>query len=371
MKMDVRHVVSTYLPYLAGTGNVVGAYARFLAKRKHDVTVLTPQYRSVDAREEVIDGVHVRRLRAHIKWGNAAFVPGLSKELDGADIVHFHAPFFGGAEAVNLMGSPRGPPMVVTYHNDVLLGGVVGRVARLESRVVLHPLLRRASVILVPSREFGARSSIAGYQWEVLEHGVDTSLFQPGVRRPQAVGDFTQDGGFLLFVGVLDGAHHYKGLDDVIAALRDLPGCRLAIVGDGGRREYYEQLARPLGNRVKFLGTKQAQDLAALYASADVTLFPSREFESYGLVVLESLACGTPVVATDIVGGASRLLQQGVTGYVVPPYDPAAMAKAIARALEPSFRAAARPICVQIAKMHSWEGVVDRLVAIYERALQT
>src|SRR2546430_3300843 len=166
MKLDVRHIVSTYLPHLAGTGNVVAAYARLLVKRNHDVTVLTPQYRSVDAREEMIDGVHVRRLRAPIKWGNAAFVPGLSKELDGADIIHCHAPFFGGTEAVNLIGSPGGTPIVVTYHNDVLLGGVLGRAARWESQVVLRQLLRRASVILVPGREFGARSSIVGYKWE-------------------------------------------------------------------------------------------------------------------------------------------------------------------------------------------------------------
>jgi rhamnosyl/mannosyltransferase len=128
----------------------------------------------------------------------------------------------------------------------------------------------------------------------------------------------------------------YKGVDVLLEAMKSLDGLAL-IVGDGPLRSRLEAQARDLGisNRVRFLGSVSDQELAALYGACSVFVLPSvTRQEAFGVVQLEAMSAGKPVVSTDVGTGVGWVNRNGETGFVVPPRDVSALRDAIARLLE-------------------------------------
>ncbi len=171
----------------------------------------------------------------------------------------------------------------------------------------------------------------------VIPCGVNTELFRPLDRRAARERLALNGDKHLLFVGRIE---PLKGVDRLLGAvgyLGDRHPLQLLVIGGGwnSRRELerLKALARELDieERVTFLGLVKQAELPFYYSAADVCVVPSH-YESFGLVALESLACGTPVVATD-VGCAPGVIRQGQTGYVVPANDPHLLAGGIDRAL--------------------------------------
>jgi len=140
------------------------------------------------------------------------------------------------------------------------------------------------------------------------------------------------------------------------------------IAGDGDERARLEQLARELGlEDVVFLGNQDQPALIALANLADVGVFPSRR-DAFPLVPMEVLACGTPIVASD-VGGFPQIVADGV-GALVPPDDPAALAATVEGFLASGFKARARKrIVAHVRRNLSWEATVGGIERVYERAL--
>jgi rhamnosyl/mannosyltransferase len=168
----------------------------------------------------------------------------------------------------------------------------------------------------------------------VVPLGVDTDRFCPGPGEPAGPPA-------VLFVGQM---RHYKGVDDLLVAMRAVPApTRLLLAGDGPMRRRWEDLCGPLGlgDRVTFLGQVPDAALPALYRSAGVLVLPSTSrAEAFGMVLLEAMASGLPCVTTEVGSGTSYVVQDGVTGLVVPPRDPAALARALGRlAADPALRA--------------------------------
>jgi rhamnosyl/mannosyltransferase len=132
----------------------------------------------------------------------------------------------------------------------------------------------------------------------------------------------------LLFVGR---HRYYKGLGDLLKAMQGLPA-RLLVGGDGPMRARWEDLAKELDleKKVRFLGDVPDEDLPALYRSADIFVLPANaRAEAFGTVLLEAMAAGLPCVTTELGTGTSYVVQDGVTGLVVPPADPASLREAI------------------------------------------
>jgi glycosyltransferase involved in cell wall biosynthesis len=133
-------------------------------------------------------------------------------------------------------------------------------------------------------------------------------------------------------VGRLDATSSWKGVDVLLRAFAllapELPACRLSLVGDGDALEGHRALARELGvgDRVVFRGSLTGEALVAAYQQARAVVLPSlTEAESFGMVLVEAMACGTPVIGSD-VGGIPFVIADGVTGLLAPPADPAALA---------------------------------------------
>jgi len=221
----------------------------------------------------------------------------------------------------------------------------------------------------------------------VLPPGVDLELFRP-IPKEEArryVGLADQRQRLLLFVGRLDPV---KGLNVLLEALcilvrqlvtQEPPNICLAVIG--GDAESAEALRENafcldevkerygLKELVAFLGSRAQDTLPYYYSAADVCVMPSL-YESFGLVALEAMACGTPVVASR-VGGLPYLVQDGVTGLLVPDNDPPALADRLQRILhEPGLAASLGEQARQVAQGYSWQRVADRHIELYGELLR-
>jgi glycosyltransferase involved in cell wall biosynthesis len=382
MSLRIAHVTATFPPYHGGTGNVCYHNARELARRGHQVHVFTAAMPGAPA-HELRDGISIHRLRPLVRVGNAALLPGLPRALRGFDVIHLHCPFIPGAELTALTANLIRARLVITYHNDLIRPGsardLIFRLATWSSR---YFVLYHADRILFVSQGH-AKTSDQRIVYDkrkeccsILPNGVDTRLFYPRTDREDVRSELhlPVNGSVIGFVGGLDSAHHYKGLNILLDALATpyLRGVYLLVVGDGNLRQQYQQQAYALGlgERVLFHGAVAQEALPRLYSLCDVIAMPSRAPESFGLVALESLACGVPVVASD-GPGVRCLVQSGDNGLLVEPGNVRALAAALQQILddEPLRRAMGQRGRAKVEAGYSWERIGAQLEAIYQQVL--
>jgi glycosyltransferase involved in cell wall biosynthesis len=234
---------------------------------------------------------------------------------------------------------------------------------------------------MAPSDTFILRTPLASYfmdnadRFVFLPPAVDLQTFRPseteGQRLRESYGLKDQT---ILFVGVLDESHWFKGLENLLYALRDvLPQAdtHLIVVGDGERKSFYEGLARRLGidHRVTFAGKVATSDLPKFYNASSCLVMPSvSDTESFGIVLAEAMACGVPVVASD-VGGLPETI--GNAGLLIPPRDIGALVRALKILLTDSrLRAELSARCLQRARTrYSWREVAHEHERLYLRLL--
>jgi rhamnosyl/mannosyltransferase len=257
----------------------------------------------------------------------------------------------------------------VTYHSDIVRQSTILPLYR----PFLWRLLRKADAIIATSPQYIASSEyLAPYKdkCHVVPSAVDLRRFRldPEVEARAAEWRAEWGGPMVLFVGRL---RYYKGLDVLMRAAPAIRA-RIALVGDGA----YENLLRiqhremDLGDRVVFLGAQSEFELLALYRAARVFVLPSTlRSEALGLAMIEAMASGVPCVSTELGTGTSYVNQDGVTGKVVPPGDPAALAGAINALLEDDALAAR---CGEAARRRAHEEfshtvMARRVLRVYEQ----
>ncbi|GBL17866.1 D-inositol 3-phosphate glycosyltransferase [Chloroflexota bacterium] len=219
----------------------------------------------------------------------------------------------------------------------------------------------------------------------VIPPGVDTQRFRPSDRAAaRAAIGVAADACLLLFVGRIE---PLKGTDTLLQAVQllrargELPAhLSLSIIGgdpDQPRESRLAELQRlmelrdelGLGEVVTFLGKRAQETLPDYYVAADVVVMPSL-YESFGMVALEAMACGTPVVASQ-VGGLAYLVRDGETGYLVPDRDPAELADRLSRLLSnPQLRAQMGAQAVQHARTYAWPDITRKVIGLYADAVR-
>lgn len=364
--MRVLQIGKFYPPQRGGMETMLHDLSRGLVARGHAVRVLVAAP-GEDAVAEIVDGVDVRRVA---NWGTLRSVPvcpGLPNEVRRAlrefdpDVVHLHLPHPLGALSWLLASDAR--PLVLTYHSDIVrqrwLAALYGPFGA--------KLLRRARSIHVTSEELVHTSRVLRplrSRCQVIPLGVDTARWsQPPAGRVQQWMDELGPR-FLLFVGRLV---YYKGLDVLFEALRDTT-IPVAIAGDGPMRAEWETLAHVLGvsDQVRFLGEVADDALPALYHAAHGFVLPSTApSEAFGLVQLEAMACGLPVVAARASAGVSSVHIENETALLVPARDPAALRAALVRLWADDYLAsrlghAGRQ---RVRAFYELEHILDRTVA--------
>jgi phosphatidyl-myo-inositol alpha-mannosyltransferase len=276
------------------------------------------------------------------------------------DVVHVHEPFAPSTSIWTVLSSDA--PVVATFHTGAersrlydLAAPIVRRIGR---RIVV-----RVAVSRVAER---AASTRIGGSFEIVPNGVDVGRFAGA--KPADLGE----GAKVLFVGRLD---ERKGFTIAVAAFGrlavDRPGLRLIVVGDGPERSAIGGLPADVRDRVTMLGAIPNVDLPPLVKACDLYVGTSIGGESFGVVLVEAMAAGVPVVASDIPG-YDEVVTDGVEGLLVPPSDPAAIVRAVERILDdPGLAARFSAAGRARAKMFDWRLVGARLEELYRRAVAT
>ena len=377
--MNIAHVTATYPPYSGGTGRICADQADYLTRRGHDVTVYCPapgRSRMTEAGPPM-----VIRLPTLLRVGNAAVAPG-HVGIARPDLLHLHYPYYGGGDLAWLDAMLRRIPYVVTYHQDVELPGALGIIARRHHALIGRRLLACARVVMATSLDYARASRLATLMddpGKVVEvpNGVDTTRFQPA---PANIALRTEHGvaageRVVLFVGSLDSAHYFKGVDVLLQAFSTLGdlAVRLLIVGRGDLRPRYQRRALELsiGDRVLFDDNVNDEQLPAHHRLADVLVLPSTtRGEAFGVVLLEALAGGAPVIASDLPGVRSVVTKTG-GGLLVPPNDPDALATTLRAFLadDAGRQEMGRRGRAAVERLYAWPTVIDELETQYHRAL--
>jgi rhamnosyl/mannosyltransferase len=280
--------------------------------------------------EERRGDVGVVRVPAIAKIGAVAVCPTMPFRLarEATDLIVIHEPN-PMALLAYFLARPAGT-LIVWFHSEVIRPSWR---YRLFYRPFLRFALARASRIVVASPTLAA-SAPQLEEWRskcvVIPYGVHAARVPPSdavVRRAEAIRR-EHKGPIVLFVGRLVA---YKGVDVLLDAMRECPAVAL-LVGEGPLRAHLQEKAVALGiaNQVSFLGEVDDDELAALYQTCDVFVLPSvTRQEAFGVVQIEAMTYGKPVISTDLGTGVAWVNQHGVTGLVVPPADPVALRDAI------------------------------------------
>jgi glycosyltransferase involved in cell wall biosynthesis len=328
--MRIAHVTATFPPDYSGTGMVCYNNALQLANLGHDVTVFTAEYPMNG--EYAPQAFKISRLKPQIKIGNAPLLINLIKEIKQFDLIHLHHPFIFGTEIILLIAKLRNIPLLITHHNDLIGDGKRKFLFKAYSLLSGHYIVKAAKKIIVPTKDHARASILFRYfanRWEdivEIPNSVDIHRFHPGKdgRKIRQKFDINEDEINILFVGALDRAHHYRRIDVLLkaaAALNDL-NVHLTFVGDGDRKNYFIKLSEKLGleSNVHFVGKVSQERLPDYYASADVLVLPSSIQESFGMVLIEAMACEKPIIASNLPGVRS-IFTSGREGLLVEPAD--------------------------------------------------
>jgi rhamnosyl/mannosyltransferase len=363
-KLKVLHVGKFYPPHMGGIETHLQALCRELQKSIEVRVVVASD--NGDALEETLEGVPVSRVPTRLAVASAPICPGMIAKIrrSDADLVHLHVPNPTAVLAYLASGRPR--RLVFTYHSDMVRQKFLG--ALFEP--FLHAALRRSAAIITTSPEYLRTSAVLARHRDrchVIPLGIALEDFEHC--DSAAVAAIRQQYGdrLILSAGRLV---YYKGLDYLIRAMRDVRGT-LILIGDGPLRGPLGALASETGvsDRVHFLGRVDHACLVACYHAADVFALPSvARSEAFGIVQIEAMAAGTPVVNTRLDSGVPFVSVHEQTGLTVPPANAEALAQAINRLLdEPVWRRSlGRAGKLRARQEFSLEVMTSRTLALYE-----
>lgn len=357
--MRILHLAKYYWPRSGGMERVVQELAEGAAALGHEVAVVAVESRLADrAGGRGRQRSTITRVFSFGALGSEEIAPGyLAAARRRADVIHLHHPH-PLADVACLLRSRR-TPLVVTQHADV---------KRPAYRFLARAVLRRAAAVVVPSRAHLALSTeLIGFEnkADIIPFGINTERWNEVPRRSAELPPKA------LFIGRLV---RYKGLDVLLRALERVPDLRLDIVGSGPEGPRLRTLTQALAltDRVKWFGEYPDEDLPRRMAEADFLVLPSVTVEEmFGLVVLEAMAAGRPVITTAVPTGVREVNVPGETGLEVPLQDPAALATALETlAHDPYLRERMGQAGRRRVKQYfTRDAMAEKHLALYERVM--
>lgn len=383
--MRILHIYKDYFPVLGGIENHVRMLAEAQAARGHGVTVLVTSLNH-HSHVENVNGVSVIFASRLLNLSSAPLSIELFQRVAEieADVTHLHSPYPVGEIAQYWFGKSRAT--VLTYHSDIVRQKMMGALYT----PLLHRVLARVDTIIATSPNYIETSRVLA-RWKskciIVPLGIPPPLtpqpsltsqpsltpHPPLIPHPQPLSQRERgegQGEKLLFVGKL---RYYKGVNYLLEALTLLPGAQLTIVGTGPMEREWKALAHSLGVAAQVTWAEEVSDaeLLAYYDACDIFALPcSERSEAFGAVQLEAMAAGKPIVSCDVNTGVAWVNQHAVTGLVVPPKNPRALAEAIARlrdeaGLRERMGRAGRE---RFQKEFTLDGMVERVMQVYAQA---
>jgi glycosyltransferase involved in cell wall biosynthesis len=361
----------TFLPKVDGIVTRLTKTLQHLVAAGDEVLIFCPEGAPDSYLGAKVVGVPALPLPLYPELKLALPRPAVSEALEQfrPDLVHVVNPAVLGLGGIWLAKS-RNLPLVASYHTHL------PKYLEHYGMGMLEPLLwellkaahNQASLNLCTSTAMVAELAAKGIQHTALwQRGVDTDLFRPEWRndsmRARLHGPYDDTGHLLLYIGRLSAE---KQIERIRPVLEAMPQTRLALVGDGPHRQQLERCFE--GTPTTFVGYLAGEELASAYACGDAFLFPSST-ETLGLVLLEAMAAGCPVVGADR-GGIPDIVSDGENGCLYDPDQPHSLTAAVQRLLgESQTRASLRQAARQEAERWGWAGATDQLRAYYRKVL--
>ncbi len=366
--MRILGIGKFYPPeYLGGLETAVATLNRGIVRRGEEASCVVCAVRG-PTRAETVDGVRVVRVRSHGTVLSQPVAPGLVAAVrrEPGDLVHLHHPNPAGDLAAVL---DRARPLVVTQHSDI----VRQRALRALYAPVLARAYGRARFVVVASEQLLAASrELAPYREKarVIPYGIETARFAASPETTRRAASLRASWGpepVVLAVGRLVG---YKGFDVLVEAMRGLDA-RLVVVGQGPEEDRLKALAGA-DARVVLAGRVAEAELPAYYHAADLFCLPSLTMaEAFGIVLLEAMACGKPLVTTALPTGVSAVNRDGQTGLVVPPGDAGALRDALRALLGDERRRLSMGLSAKMVLDREYTAALmaDRYLTLYRETL--
>lgn len=372
--MKIIQTPARFYPCIGGVENYVYCLSKELVKLENEITVICAN-EPYGRKEELIDGINVKKLSYVGKIANTNMTHQLPFTLlkEDFEIIHTHIPTPWSADWSNMISKFKKKPLVVTYHNDIIGNGTSNFIAKIYNSTALKSLLNTADKIIITQQNYLQSSPhLRKYEdkIEVLPNGVDITKFKPlNVNRQENT---------IFFLSVLDEFHEYKGLDYLLNALKlvkmEIPNVKLIIGGKGALLDHYNKIADDLDlkENVEFHGFIPEEKIVEYYNKYSVFVLPSisSKQEGFGIVVLEALACETPIIGTEIIGVAADVKKNNA-GVIIPPKNIDELAKAIIKILTNNF--ASREMGINGRKLveekYTWAKIAKMVQTVYKELL--
>ncbi len=368
--MKIAIVTETFLPSTDGVVTRLCATVRWLQDQGHQVTVIAPDMGVSEYHGAKVEGIPARPffLYPSLKLAMPSRKVGALLGRLQPDLVHVVNPAVLGVAGI-YYGRKLRLPMIASYHTHV------PNYADYYHLSFLKPLLwrwirtlhNRADLNLCTSQavlsELSRRKFRNVHLWK---RGVDTELFRPqrrDARMRSRLSGGKPEKTILLYVGRLASE---KGIDRIREVLDSSPDICLALVGDGPHRSALEKHFQ--GTNTVFTGFLHGEELAKAYASSDIFVFPSTT-ETLGLVILEAMASGLPVVAS-LSGPTSEQVEDGVTGVLYDPRRMGGLTDAVNRLSDMHLRERISQNARRTAGQISWSGPSEQLLGYYRDVLK-
>jgi glycosyltransferase involved in cell wall biosynthesis len=363
--LRVLHIGKYYPPYRGGMESHLQCLSdelNWMVELK--VIVANADHRTMKA---VIDGVNVTRVGKFCDIKSAPVCPALVREIrkSKADIVHIHWP--NPTAVLAYLASGHQGRLVFTYHSDI----VRQRMLAVAFTPILRHALKKAAAIIVSSPNYIESSDILSeYRSKcyVIPFGVSVDHFDQCDQKK--VYRIRERYGPRIVLGV-GRMVYYKGFEHLVRAMKRVDG-HLIIIGNGPLRDHLGQLALECNVRDRVAFLTEVDDVRPYYHAADVFALSSvMRSEAFGIVQLEAMACGKPVINTQLNSGVTFVSPDGVSGLTVPPADSVALADAINQLLDqPHWRAELGTRAkMRVAHHFTVEKMVQRTFHLYQHVL--
>lgn len=385
--MKIAQVVCAYPPYSGGIGQSAKRFADILST-EHTLTTFTlkPKIELAENSETI------RYLNPLFRYGHGGLPFSLLFSLRQFDCLYLHYPFFGAAEIIwlFLLFYPK-KKLIIHYHMDTTDLAWFLKPLSWPSNLIRASLFKKAKTITVGSLDYIKNGQLSEFvkkypkKFQEIPFGLDTNLYSPKIpeggrgllgKTKDIVNfvtkNFIKRGQVnLLFVGGLDSAHYFKGLSVLFEALTKVEHkyWNLNIIGSGNLMESYQQQVALLGltRKIKFLGRLDEETLIRTYRTSDIFILPSiNRHEAFGLVLTEAMACGVPVIASNLPG-VRQVFRNGLDGLLAEPGDVQDLAEKIASLIgnEPRRKTMSKSARSYAVSRYSLENIADKLKKVF------